>query len=225
MSTHSKAEKLLFAAGRLTLAGMTEFTAEDLVVEAHRENPETFAMKGYPHFPDSNSVLTQVMGKSAPLIVRGWVEKTGSKKYKLTPKGLDDINALKAETGSREHQAESLHLGRVREEEMGNLLVSSAFDLAEEERIDEVTFHQFCQFMGFSARDPWQAVQGKLAHARHLADEANAIGEAGASLRLFVRGRNKSFDSDQLRTLRPLIEALLIRFQRQMDEWKRNAAR
>src|SRR3990172_10780352 len=99
MAELSKAEKLLVAAGRLTANGQTEFSAEDLAVQAHKEFPHDFSMKGHLEYPDSNVVFTQVMGKKAPLIVRGWLEKTGTKQYRLTPKGEDDLNQLEFDNG------------------------------------------------------------------------------------------------------------------------------
>ncbi len=94
MSGLSKAEKLLVAAGRLADKGETGFSAEDLAVQAHEEFPHDFSMKGHIKHPDSNAVFTQVMGKKAPLIVRGWLEKTGAKQYRLTAKGIDDLSQL-----------------------------------------------------------------------------------------------------------------------------------
>src|SRR5947208_3659448 len=97
MKSISKAEKLLSAAAALASEGRGEFTAEDLIVRAHRLFPDDFSLKGYREYPDSNSVLTQVMGIKAPLIVRGWLEKTGAKQYRLTPKGSHDLSELAAD--------------------------------------------------------------------------------------------------------------------------------
>ena len=197
MGELTKAEKLLVAAGRLAQQGKPEFTAEDLVVEAHRAFPGDFSMKGYPEFPDSNSILTQVMGKKAALIVRGWVDKVGAKKYRLTPKGLDDLNAQDGGGGVSAAKVE-----RRREEEAGSILTSLAYEMAREGRSDEITFYQFCRFIGLVASDKWQEVQGKLTHTEHLADEMLRMGEAGQSLRIFAKGKNMTFEPDDLRLVR-----------------------
>src|SRR2546427_179234 len=92
-----KVEKLLVAAGRLASEGRSQFSAEDLVVAGFRAYPNDFSLKGYPEYPDSNPILTQLMGKDARLIVKGWIEKTGTKTYRLTPKGMHDLASLSDE--------------------------------------------------------------------------------------------------------------------------------
>jgi hypothetical protein len=220
MAELTKAEKLLVAAGRLAAAGKAEFTAEDLVVAAHKEFPTDFSMKGYPEFPDSNTVLTQVMGKKAALIVRGWLDKVGAKQYRLTPKGVDDLNSMASEG----ENVSTAKLDRAREEEMGNLLTSIAFDLAREGRTDEVTFYQFCRFIGLNASDKWQAAQGKITHAEHLADSLRELGDSGQPLRIYAKNRTMTFDPDDLRLVKPLFDTLMGRFRPQLDGWRRNAA-
>ena len=218
MQSLSKAEKLLVAAGRLLSTGKVEFSSEDLVVSAYESFPDEFAMKGYPQFTDSNPVLTQLMGKKAVLIVRGWIEKVGTKKYRLTPKGLDDLNDFQG-AQSVEHEK----LDRLRDEAMGSLLTSAAFGLAMEGKEEEVTFHQFCRLVGLTAGDSWQAVQGKLTHAFHTAEEADRIGQANRALRMFVKGRTMSFEPKELVSLKLLLVHLVERFRPQMDEWRRNS--
>lgn len=219
MAELSKAEKLFVAAGRLMAEGRSHFTAEDLVVRAHREFPNDFAMKGYPEYPDSNSVLTQIMGKKAPLIVRGWLEKTGTKRYRLTAKGSHDLKYLDTESGG----TINIHAERGLEEGLGNLLTSSACELFKSGRKDQITFHQFCRFAGLSARDKWQKVAGKLSSLEHLVQEAMKIGEAAHGLKLHFRNRNYSFAPEELRVLHGLVTFLKERFKYEMEEWKRNA--
>jgi hypothetical protein len=215
----SRAEKLLIAAGRLTEEGRTDFSTEDLVVSAFEQFPDDFALRGYPKYPDSNPILTQVMGKQASMIVKGWLEKTGAKKYRLTSKGLDDLKALQQDEASTSYA----HMERTRAEELGNLLTSVAFEMSSRGVNEQITFHQFCRFVGLAAGDSWQAVQGKLSHARHLAEEAQKLGESGQGLRLFHRGKIFSFEPDDLRGLRALLADLEKRFKPQMQEWEQHA--
>jgi hypothetical protein len=159
------------------------------------------------------------MGKSAPLLVRGWIEKTGTKRYRLTPKGIDDLRGLEGQDGS----ASYAKIEQRRAEAIGGLLSSTAFELWKSGNAERITFHQFCRLVGLSAADPWQSVQGKLAQARQLADEARRLGETDQGLRVFYRGRNVSFEAEQLRSLPALLSQLEDRFKTQMQEWKRHA--
>lgn len=212
----TKAQKLLVAAGRLAQTGNADFTAEDLVVAAHKAFPADFSMKGYPEHPDSNAVYTQFMGKSAALIVRGWLQKVGPKRYRLTPKGLDDLNGLEGQ-----ESISTARLERHRDEDVGGLLTATSFDLAREGRADEITFHQYCRFIGLGASDKWQAVKGKLTNAYYHADELTRLGVAGQPLRIFYKNKSMRFDPDDLRLVRPLLDQLAARFKPEMDEWER----
>lgn len=223
MKSLSKAEKLLAAAGALASAGRGEFTAEDLIVQAHRLFADDFALKGYKEHPDSNAVLTQVMGIKAPLIVRGWLEKTGTKQYRLTPKGMHDLAELTAESEDSAVTSEAaVSIERKQDEAIGRLMTSTAFELFKQGRANEITFHQFCRFIGLSARDKWQRVAGRLEAVKHLIDEARHLGEGGQGLRVHLE-RNYTFTSDDLRLLPALYEDLLNRFRKEMDQWRRHA--
>jgi len=216
----SKAEKLLLAAGRLTAAGRSEFSAEDLVVRAFKDFPRDFSLKGHPDYPDSNSVLTHMMGKKARLIVSGWVEKVGTKQYRLGPKGLHDFASLESDD---QPDLNRVRIDRKLEEGLGPLITSSVYDSFRSGRQDEITFHQFCRFVGLSARDKWQKVSGKLQSLSYLVDEARRLGEAGETVAVHFRNRNYSLTPEDLRSLGALERFLADRFSREMDEWKRNA--
>ncbi|TRZ92588.1 hypothetical protein D4R89_01050 [bacterium] len=219
MAELSKAEKLLVAACLLSSDGQTVFSAEDLIVRAFQTFPQDFSLKGYPKYPDSNVVLTQVMGKKAPLIVRGWLEKTGVKQYRLMPKGLDDRNQLEHGQGG----IINVRLERLLEESLARLLKSASFELFKSGQQEQITFNQFCRFAGLSARDKWQKIQNKLASVRHTVEEARKLGESGEGANIWVGGHNETVSDDDLRMLDPLLKFLMQRFKHEMDEWKRNA--
>ena len=218
MAELSKAEKLLVAACLLSSDGQTVFSAEDLIVRAFQTFPQDFSLKGYPKYPDSNVVLTQVMGKKAPLIVRGWLEKTGVKQYRLMPKGLDDRNQLEHGQGG----IINVRLERLLEESLARLLKSASFELFKSGQQEQITFNQFCRFTGLSARDKWQKIQNKLASVRHAVEEARKLGESGEGAIIWVGGHNEKVSDDDLRMLDPLLKFLVGRFKHEMDEWKRN---
>jgi hypothetical protein len=219
----SKTDKLLVAAAALASDGNSEFTAEDLIVRAHTLFPGDFSLKGYREYPNSNAVLTQVMGIKAPLIVRGWVEKTGTKRYRITPKGLHDLSDRTGDQANSTTATEAfVSIERKQDESIGRLLTSTAFELFKKGRADEITFHHFCRFVGLSARDKWQRIAGRLKEVEHLIDEARQIGEGGQGLRVFLE-RLYNFEADDLRLLPALYAELTDRFRKEMDQWRRHA--
>ncbi len=220
MDSFTKAEKLLIAAGALHAKGIAEFTSEDLVVEAFKLFPNDFSLKGHPEYPDNNSVLTLLMGRNARLIVTGWLQKTGTKKYRLTPKGLDDLEARRPGVARSAGESNGpVRSERKREEALGQLFQSDAFELFRNEKGDSVTFHQFCRFLGLAAPDKWQKIQGKIEEARHLAFYTCELGEARETLRIHFRGVNREYAPRDLILLATVLETLLKRFDPEMKAW------
>jgi DNA-binding PadR family transcriptional regulator len=218
----TKAEQLLLAAARLAAARTPteprEFSAEDLVVEVFKEYPASFCLKGHPEYPNSNTVYTFLMGKNARLIVTGWLEKSGTNMYRITPKGLSYADSVSEHT-----IVPSVAVERQLEDGLARLLDSAAFKLFREGRKDEITFHQFCRFMGLAAPDKWQKVQGKIRTVEHLVAQAVERGESGNELRLHYKKRNEIYTPEDLRTLRAALGYMRGKFDSQMKEWERNA--
>src|SRR2546426_1543885 len=78
-------DKLLLAAYHLEETGRRPFSAEDLVVAAWRQFPDTFSLAGYRGsddgqllYPDSNRVFAEIMG-TKPIRKRGLLIKVGNK--------------------------------------------------------------------------------------------------------------------------------------------------
>jgi len=216
----SRAEKLLVAAGSLAARGKSSFSAEDLAVEAWRIFKTDFSLKGHSDHPDSNMVLTQVMGKKAPLIIRGWLEKIGAKQYRITAKGISDLQNLGYEGGEI---VSRIRVDRELEHDLGPLLTSDAFEMWKQGQGEAITFHQFCRFANLSARDDWQKVAGKLEQVSYLVDQAAKWGGSGETVRLHVRNRNPEFTPEDLLGLVELHKFLTKRFKSEMDAWKRHA--
>src|SRR3954454_10808855 len=80
------ANKILVAASHLSEEQDT-FTAEQLIVCAWTQFPESFGLNGYrDRYPDSNRVLSKLMG-TVGLCSRGWLEQVSTKLYRITPGG------------------------------------------------------------------------------------------------------------------------------------------
>jgi hypothetical protein len=84
-------DKILLAASSLPAEG---FTAEELVAAAFEKFPEDFCLMGFPHYPDSNKVLTQITTAGRGLQKRGWLHKIGTKRYQLTGESLRHLEKL-----------------------------------------------------------------------------------------------------------------------------------
>ncbi len=77
-----------------------EFTAEELLVAAWKENPEAFGLRGFEHeYPDSNKLYTKLDGRDG-LVARGLLTKAGERVLKLTPVGLASAAGLRPADGS-----------------------------------------------------------------------------------------------------------------------------
>ncbi len=87
-------EKILLAAGTLSAEG---FTAEELVVTTFKHFPKDFCLMGFPEYPDSNKVLTQITTSKRGLQRRGWLVQVGTKRYQLTGEGRRHSQALRPE--------------------------------------------------------------------------------------------------------------------------------
>ncbi len=83
----------------------SSFTAEDLVVRAWQLSSDRFGLQGYAtQYPDSNRVLSKIMGRESPLRKRGLLRKIGEKRYQLTDVGrhvADDLDQGGARTDRR----------------------------------------------------------------------------------------------------------------------------
>jgi hypothetical protein len=87
-------EKILLAAAVLPTDG---FTAEDLVVATFKRFPKDFCLMGFPDYPDSNKILTQITTSRRGLKKRGWLAQIGTKRYQITGEGRRHLEILRPE--------------------------------------------------------------------------------------------------------------------------------
>ncbi len=146
-----KAEKLLLAAYRLEQSGKRPFSAEDLVVAAWREYPDSFALAGYPQHPDSNRVYFEIMGNKS-FRKKGWLDKTGEKKYQLSPAGSAAAAVLSGITPGPTAGGKSVPLGRDELDQIQALWLSTAAEMYRTQRQNEIVFRDACSFWGISPR-------------------------------------------------------------------------
>lgn len=86
-------DRILLAAAELGEGGA--FTAEELIVKAWQKYPDHFGLQGFAdRYPDSNRVLSKIMGKGSALRCRGLLRKVGQKRYLVTDAGQIAAQAL-----------------------------------------------------------------------------------------------------------------------------------
>ena len=146
------ADKLVLSAATIG-GGGESFSAEDMVLAAWKTFPDTFGLRGHlnemglPMYPDSNRVFAEIMG-TKPVRAHGLIEKTGSKKYRLTAAGQRRARML-AET---EHGDRKVTLGTDDREALRRYVSSRAFSKFMSGRLEEITFNDACGFWSISPR-------------------------------------------------------------------------
>lgn len=173
------AERLLLAAYELD-KGQRAFTAEDLVVAAWHQFPDTFGLAGHlddngvPRYPDSNRVYAEIMG-SKPIRKKGFLRKVGRKMYELTDVGRDEARLLGGE-GSEEPK--KLVLSREKRSEVKRLLGTKAYLKFRDGRASDITFHDATQFWRVSSRSAGVDLEGRLNELQLTLDAlAAALGD------------------------------------------------
>lgn len=181
------AEKLLVAAASISGTGRDAFTAEDLVVAAWERFPDTFGLQGYADsYPDSNRVLTYIMGSTKGLAGTGQIERVGEKTYRLTSAGLAAAASLIG--GADEQQRAALDRRLITE--VARLVEAVAFQKAQEGRRAQITEREALKFLGVSARSDGNKVRARLSDIEQAIAAGNAAVAAAQGTPLALdRGR------------------------------------
>ena len=129
--------RILLAAATLPAAG---FTAEELVVAAFNEFPKDFCLMGFPQYPDSNKVLTQVTTAGRGLQKKGWLTQIGTKKYQLTGEGrrrLESLSSREVQEGIRAEDRDlaEMLLHWLRSEALEKFRIGKTADITEREAL------------------------------------------------------------------------------------------
>lgn len=210
--TLTKAEKLLLVAIELEESGHRPFSAEDLVVAAWKRFQDAFALEGYSNYPDSNRVYSEIMG-SKPLRKRGWITKTGAKRYQLSDAGLvyaKNIGWAKdRETGSR------ADISRENKLLLSHLLTSRATRKAVADQTDTIAFPDACSFWNISPRTVSKLLHSRLESVEATLDIAESIIQDKGSLE-FTHG-GQQIGSGEIDLLREIHNLMLQKFDTDLD--------
>ena len=167
-SNSTVADRLLIVAHRISGDQCIPFSAEQLVISAWQEYPESFGLRGflneegYPEYPDSNRVFAEIMG-SKPLRKRGLLEKIADKTYRLTESGRQRASVL---IDQRAQDVPHRSLSRNLQEDISRLLRSRASTKDGSGQISRITFFDVCSFWGISPRSSAMHLEVRLAHIK-----------------------------------------------------------
>jgi hypothetical protein len=164
-------------------AGTTQLLKyEDIVVEAFRQFPDEFALRGYPEFPDSSDIHKPLYG---PLKREGLI-RSGNKKFGLTAKGVEQAASLINKAGDKlSLTRDARRMTRDVEREVERMLNSEAVRLFRAGNNEKILDTDFYAFVGCTVRTPMNDFLGRVkttTDAVHTAKELRKPDEALADL-------------------------------------------
>lgn len=84
-------EMVLLAMCRFSNASQEPIPYAEIVLQAWRDYPETFSLRGHPEHPDASDIHKRLYG---PLKAAELVESMGNKVFRLTEKGIEQARLL-----------------------------------------------------------------------------------------------------------------------------------
>jgi hypothetical protein len=201
-------ECILVAAAELDCERST-FSAEDLVVKAWELFPDRFGLQGYSErYPDSNRVLTKIMGASSPLKTKAWIERVGTKRYRLSHVGRLAAEDL-SQVGSERRLAA---LPRPFVLTIRRMLNSTAY--AKFLASESPTFSDAAAFWNISARSTANQLSLRLNETESALKTAlKTVADAPVTL----PGTGQGVNRDELQDLLKLSRELTRTFARELD--------
>jgi len=204
-------DHILLAARELGGDG-SPFTAEDLVVQAWKRSPDHFGLQGYAsQHPDSNRVLTKIMGSESPLRKKGFLRKVGSKQYQLTDVGRQAADKLAAGDSQPERRLAEMTRGLVLA--LRRMMRSTAF--SKFVRHEPLTFGDVSGFWNISPRTSANQFADRTREADSAIEVALAQAEEAGG-RVSVPG-DIVVEVEQLRRLRDLAEHIRQVFASELE--------
>lgn len=200
-------ECIVVAAGELDCE-RGSFSAEEIVVKAWEMFPDKFGLQGYSdQFPDSNRVLTKIMGSSSPLKTKGWIERVGTKRYRLSQVGRLAAESL-SEVGTDRRLAA---LPRSFVPTIRRMLDSSAY--AKSKIGESPTFSDAAAFWNISARSTANQLSLRLSQVEGALKTALA---AISDVPMALPGTTQVVTRQELRELEGVSRELAERFAREL---------
>ncbi len=88
----NQGEMVLLAMFRISNATQEPIPYAEIVLQAWRDYPETFSLRGHPEHPDASDIHKRLYG---PLKTAELVESLGNKVFRLTEKGVEQASLLR----------------------------------------------------------------------------------------------------------------------------------
>jgi hypothetical protein len=211
-------DKLLIAALALEAAGRQSFSAEDLVVMAWQRYPEAFGLAGYtdqgghPLYPNSNRVYAEIMG-SKPIRKNGWLQKVGSKMYRLTEAGRSRARSVSGAPDSG--IAEKWMLAREQVDFIRKLFDSRAATKFRAGQMEDISFFDACGFWGISAGSNAKDMWSRFAEIETILAAASESFSSRHTVRL--RHGAEPFSVTDMKSLKEAHAFLQDRFKSDID--------
>jgi hypothetical protein len=191
------------------------FSAEDLVVAVWTRFPDSFGLQGYANYPDSNRVLTKIMGTSGGLRARGWISKIGTKRYRITEVGLVRAQELERSLDGGEGAGEPQRLAEISRplvSVLRRLLTSTAF--RKFSTGETLSFSDVSAFWNISPRTIASQLVVRVQEAEMAVELATAHMTSDG---LRLPGEAVVVTQHDLSTLRRLSESISSSFQKELD--------
>ena len=209
------ADRLLITAYRMGGEHHKPFSAEQLVVEAWQEYPESFGLrgilddKGIPEYPDSNRVFVEIMG-SKPLRRKGLLEKVSDKRYQITEAGKQRALAL---VGLDSYESVRRSIDRDLQNKVRRLMRTRAVKKLFSGRVANITFLDACSFWGISPRSSANDLKAKLANTKAILDQVRSyVGNKSVMLDRYNEVSSKEIDE-----IIELHSGLQVRFSEELN--------
>lgn len=188
------------------------FSAEELAVEAWTSFSEAFGfVADGKSYPDSHRVAMEIMG-SKPLSKLGYVERVGSKLYRLSPAGVHAAKRL--QEGNHLEGAEKAGLDRQDKERLRRLLDTRALAKVLSGRDNDLTFHDACLFWGITPRSSARDLHTKYASVEQIIRAAEL---ASGGKHITLEHGSKGIGREDIAALRSLNLDLRQRFRVELD--------
>ncbi len=193
----SRSEKILLVLYNISKGTTKKIRFEDIAVGAFKKYKSDFQLRGYPNYPDSGDIIHKPL--YSDLKKKGLV-LSGGKYFSLTKKGIEFCKDLKKMDSAKKIGPDKLT--RSAEQELNNIVHSTAFELFISGRKDQILDIDFYSYLGTSVRTKKFDFFGRLSSVE---DAIEASKQSNAKL---------------YNNLKQLHEYMLVKFKDIVDYFK-----